>query len=35
MLVQQDEGEESLQQGRLSDTSQEEVEVRCGGHHLL
>lgn len=35
MLVEEDEGEESLQQGRLGHTPQEEVEVGCGGHHLL
>lgn len=35
MLVEEDEGEERLEQSRLSDAPQEEVEVRCGGHHLL
>ena len=35
MSVDEDEGEESLQQGRLGHTSYEEVQVRCGGHHLL
>ena len=33
--VEEDEGEEGLQQGRLRDTPQEEVQVRRGGHHLL
>ena len=33
--VEEDEGEESLQQSRLGHTPQEEVEVRRGGHHLL
>lgn len=35
MLVDEDEGEEGLQQGRLRNAPQEEVEVRSGGHHLL
>lgn len=33
--VEEDEGEEGLQQGRLGDAPQEEVEVGRGGHHLL
>lgn len=35
MEVQQDEGQEGLQQGRLTDASQEQVQVRRGGHHFL
>lgn len=35
MLVEQDEGEQSLQQGRFSHAPQEEVEVGRSGHHLL
>lgn len=35
VLVEEDEGEERLEQSRLSDAPQEEVEVRCGGHHLF
>lgn len=33
--VEEDEGEEGLQQGRLRDASQKEVKIRRGGHHLL
>lgn len=35
MLVEEDEGEKGLQQSRLSDAPEEEVEVRRGGYHLL
>lgn len=35
MLVEEDEGEESLQQRWLGYTPQKEVKVGCGGHHLL
>lgn len=35
MCVQQDEGQEGLQEGGLRDGAQEEVQVRRGGHHLL
>lgn len=35
VLVEEDEGEEGLQQSRLGHAPQEEVEVRRGGHHLL
>lgn len=35
MLVQQDEAEEGLQESRLGDSAQEQLQVHCGGHHLL
>lgn len=35
VTVEEDEGEEGLQQCWLGYTSQEEVQVSCGGHHLL
>ena len=33
--VQQDEGQEGLEEGGLGDGAQEQVQVRRGGHHLL
>lgn len=33
--VQQYEGQEGLQEGRLSDGAQEQVQVSCSCHHLL
>lgn len=35
MRVQQDEGQEGLEEGGLRDGAQEQVQVRRGGHHLL
>lgn len=35
MGVQQDEGQEGLEEGGLGDGAQEEIQVRRGGHHLL
>lgn len=35
MLVEENEGEESLQQSRFWNAPQEEVQIRRGGHHLL
>lgn len=35
MSVQQDEGQEGLEEGGLCDGAQEQVKVRSGGHHLL
>lgn len=35
MCVQQDEGEEGLEEGGLRDGAQEQVQVCCGSHHFL
>ena len=35
VAVEEDEGEEGLQEGRLRHAPQEQVQIRCGGHHLL
>lgn len=35
MCVQQDEGQKSLQEGGLRDGTEKQIQVRCGGHHLL
>ncbi len=35
MRVQQDEGQEGLEEGGLRDGAQEQIQVRCGSHHLL
>lgn len=35
VCVEQDEGQESLQEGGLRDGAQEQIQVGRGGHHLL
>lgn len=35
MCVQQDEGQEGLEEDGLRDGAQEQIQVRSGGHHLL
>lgn len=35
MTMQQDEGQEVLQEGGLRDGAQEQIQVRSGGHHFL
>lgn len=35
MCVQQDEGQEGLEESGLRDGAQEQIQVSCGGHHLL
>lgn len=35
VTMQQDEGQESLQEGGLRDRAKEQIQVRSGGHHLL
>lgn len=35
VCVQQDEGQEGLEESGLRDGAQEQIQVSCGGHHLL
>ena len=35
VCVQQDEGQEALEEGGLRDGAQEQIQVRRGGHHFF